>query len=109
MSEAGSSTPPGLSQAELTVLTETFRLLGDPSRLRILLCCLDATKSVSQICEATGLSQSLVSHHLRLLRAARLVRGERRSKHVFYELADQHVRDILADMITHIGEDHDDH
>ena len=61
------------SSQELNFLAETFRLLGDPSRLKILLHCEDGPKSVTDISEALELSQSLVSHHLRLLRGARLV------------------------------------
>jgi DNA-binding transcriptional ArsR family regulator len=94
-----------LSQQELTTLFETFRLLGDPNRLKILLCCLDGPTSASQISEKLNLSQSLVSHHLRLLRSARLVRGERQSKKVFYKIDDEHVSGILNDMISHIGEE----
>lgn len=95
-----------LAQHELTTLSETFRLLGDPSRLKILVCCSGGPRSVSEIAEIAELSQSLVSHHLRLLRAARLVLGVRQSKNVFYEIADKHVSDMLAEMINHIGEDH---
>lgn len=93
------------SQQELTTLSETFRLLGDPSRLKILLYCSDGSRSVSEISEDLELSQSLVSHHLRLLRGAKLVRGVRQSKNVFYEIADEHVSDMLHDMISHIGEE----
>ena len=75
---------------------------------RILLFCLPGPKSVGDIVESLGLSQTLVSHHLRLLRGARLVRGERRSKQVFYEVADSHVSDMLIDMATHIDEEHFD-
>lgn len=99
---------PSLSQHDVTVLAETFRLLGDPTRLRILLFCLPGPKSVGDIVESLDLSQTLVSHHLRLLRGARLVRGERRSKQVFYEVADSHVSDMLIDMAIHIDEDHAD-
>ncbi len=102
-------TKPPVASQDLIVLSETFRLLGDPSRLRILLHCVDGPKAVSDIAEALDLSQSLVSHHLRLLRGARLVKGERQSKQVFYEIADNHVSDMLQDMVTHIGEEHDDH
>jgi DNA-binding transcriptional ArsR family regulator len=90
---------------EMTILAETFRLLGDPTRLRILFSCMAQAQSVGDIAAGLGLSQSLVSHHLRLLRGARLVRGERRAKQVFYALADRHVSDMLADMATHIAED----
>ncbi len=99
---------PPLSQHDLSILAETFRLLGDPSRLRILLHCADGARAVSDIAQALELSQSLVSHHLRLLRGARLVKGERQSKQVFYTIADHHVGDMLRDMIIHIGEEHDD-
>ena len=90
---------------ELTVLAETFRLLGDPTRLRILFFCLEGPKSVGEIAAGLDLSQSLVSHHLRLLRGARLVRGNRQAKQIFYELADKHVSDMLADMAHHVGEE----
>lgn len=57
-----------LSQNYVTILAETFRLLGDPSRLRIMLSCMKGSSSVGDIAESLELSQSLVSHHLRLLR-----------------------------------------
>lgn len=97
-----------LSQNEITILAETFRLLGDPSRLRILLSCLAGPISVGDIAERLDLSLSLVSHHLRLLRGARLVKGERQAKQIFYQIADQHVSQVLQDMATHISEDHAD-
>lgn len=95
-----------LSHNEITILAETFRLLGDPSRLRILLCCLPGPISVGDIAQKLDLSHSLVSHHLRLLRGARLVKGERRAKQIFYEIADHHVSHVLQDMAIHIAEDH---
>lgn len=69
-----------MSQSDVAVLAETFRLLGDQSRLKILLQCMHGSVAVGDIAEALDLSQSLVSHHLRLLRGARLVRGERQAK-----------------------------
>lgn len=104
----GQSEAPAPSTQDTTILAETFRLLGDPTRLRILFFCIARPQSVGDIAEGLGLSQSLVSHHLRLLRGARLVRGERRAKQVFYALADRHVSDMLADMASHIAEEHDD-
>lgn len=88
-------------------LADLFRLLGDPSRLRIVIACLDAPVAVSAIAEGLGLSLSLVSHHLRLLRAARLVRGLREGKQVFYQVADHHVRGMITDMLEHIAEEAD--
>ncbi|WP_127145821.1 ArsR/SmtB family transcription factor [Pelagibacterium montanilacus] len=94
---------------DITILSETFRLLGDPTRLRILFFCLPGPRSVGDIASSLDLSQTLVSHHLRLLRAARLVRSQRQSRQVFYELADDHVTGMLVDMATHINEDHGSH
>jgi ArsR family transcriptional regulator len=78
--------------------------MGDPSRLRIILTCARQSISVNDIAEKLELTQSLVSHRLRLLRAARLARGERRGKQVFYCLADSHVRRVIADMVDHVME-----
>lgn len=89
----------------LDIVAETFRLLGDPTRLRILIACAEGPVAVSQLAERTGASPSLVSHHLRLLRAARLVRGIRHERFVHYELLDRHVAHVLADMIAHARED----
>ena len=94
------------SDAQISVIAETYRLLGDPTRLRVLLACLAAPIAVGDIAKTVNASPSLVSHHLRLLRAARLVRGTRRNKQVFYETADQHIARMLADMIEHAMEDH---
>ena len=95
------------SDSQIAVIAETYRLLGDPTRLRVLLACLDAPIAVGEIARTVNASPSLVSHHLRLLRAARLVRGTRRNKQVFYQAADEHIARMLADMIEHAMEDHD--
>ncbi|ATD66128.1 MULTISPECIES: metalloregulator ArsR/SmtB family transcription factor [Luteimonas] len=94
----------GPDDTRLAFLAETFRLLGDPTRLRVLLTCLDGPVAVGEIARRTGASQPLVSHHLRLLRGARLVRGQRQARQVFYEADDAHVRDMLRDMLDHAGE-----
>ncbi|MBL4615084.1 MAG: winged helix-turn-helix transcriptional regulator [Magnetovibrio sp.] len=88
-----------------TELAEIFRLLGDANRLSIVLSCLDTPIGVGDLAKSLGLSQSLVSHHLRLLRAARLVRGERDGKFVRYVAADDHVRAMLKNMTAHIDEE----
>ncbi len=91
-------------QQEVAELAEVFHLMGDPSRLSILLVVLDGPRAVGEIAAATGLSASLVSHHLRLLRAGRLVRAERRGKQVFYTVDDAHIRSVLTDMAEHVAE-----
>jgi len=85
-------------------LADIFRLLGENSRLRIALFCLDRPRAVTEISDGLGLSISLVSHHLRLLRAARLLRAERRGRQVLYLTADEHVRCVLLDMVEHVNE-----
>ncbi len=96
---------PGMdSEENVSQLADLFSLMGDTSRLRIILCCLHEPISVSDIASQLGLSQSLVSHHLRLLKAARMVRSERRGKQVFYTAADHHVQCVIADMAAHIAE-----
>lgn len=92
------------AEVDVEAVATMFRLLGDPTRLRILIACTGSPRSVGEIAQATGASQSLVSHHLRLLRAARLVRGHRAARQVFYRAADEHVTHMLADIIAHSRE-----
>lgn len=95
------------TEAEIAIVAETFKLLGDPTRLKILLACLDNPMAVGDIARHIDASQSLVSHHLRLLRGARLVRGTRHARHIHYEADDHHIRHVVGDMIAHAIE-HDD-
>jgi DNA-binding transcriptional ArsR family regulator len=92
------------SEEDVSQLADLFSLMGDTSRLRIILTCLHSPISVSDIAEKLELSQSLVSHHLRLLRAARIVCSERRGKQIFYVAADAHIQCVIEDMVAHIGE-----
>lgn len=85
-------------------LADVFRLMGDPTRLRIILASLDDPISVGDIATRLDLSPSLVSHHLRLLKAARVLRGERRGKRIFYSALDAHIRCVIDDMVAHVGE-----
>jgi DNA-binding transcriptional ArsR family regulator len=106
MKESRSPLTIGESDHRVPELADLFSLMGDPSRLRIIIVCLHEQISVSDIAERLELSQSLVSHHLRLLRAARMVRSERRGKQVFYTAADEHVQCVIEDMATHVAEPH---
>jgi DNA-binding transcriptional ArsR family regulator len=92
------------SDGAIAQLADLFHLLGDPTRLRIVLACVATPIAVSDIAAALQLSSSLVSHHLRLLRAARIVKSERQGKQVFYSAADKHISGVLADMLEHIAE-----
>ena len=91
-----------IDQHQRAELAETFGLLSDPTRLAIVLACLDRKNSAGEIAEKLNVSPSLVSHHLRLLRAARMLRSERKGKQVFYEMSDTCVYDILNIMINHL-------
>ena len=65
----------------------------------------DEPIAVGDIAAQLDLSSSLVSHHLRLLRAARIVKADRQGKQVFYSAADKHISSVLADMLEHIAEE----
>ncbi len=92
---------------QLIELSEVFKLLGDPTRLAILIACMETEKTVGEIVKLTNASQSLVSHHLRLLRGARLVKPRRDGRHMFYQAHDEHIACTLRDMIDHVNEEED--
>ncbi|MCS6890583.1 MAG: metalloregulator ArsR/SmtB family transcription factor [Rhodovarius sp.] len=89
---------------QVAELAEMFRLMSDPTRLKIILACVDAPAAVGEMAERLSISGSLVSHHLRLLRAARLLQAERRGRQVFYVVGDPHIRSMLSDMVDHVAE-----
>ncbi len=95
-----------LCEDDALELAEIFHLLGDASRLRIVYACLAGPVSAGVLASGLGLSPSLVSHHLRLLKAARILTSERRGRQIFYSALDDHIRDMLRDMVIHIKEDH---
>ena len=97
-----------LTDDQTVEIAEIFRLMGDPTRLKILIYCLHGPVAVGDLAQLTGASQSLVSHHLRLLRAARILRAERRGKKVYYTAADDHIRTVVGDMIDHVAEPTED-
>lgn len=98
-----------LRGADLDEVANVFGLLGEVNRLRIVLACIDGPKGVGEIAEEAGISPSLASHHLRLLRSARLLRPQRAGKTVTYELDDDHVRDVVRIMVAHVCDPHEHH
>jgi len=94
-----------INEDEVVELAEMFRLMSDPTRLKIILACLDEPASVGAMAERLDISASLVSHHLRLLRAARLLQADRRGRMVFYVVGDPHIRSMLTDMADHVAEE----
>ena len=87
------------------ILAEMFRLMGDHTRLHIVvLICARGRVAVGDIAAALGASPSLISHHLRLLRALRIVRAQRDGRRVYYSPADGHIERVIEDMATHVAE-----
>ncbi len=96
--------PTRIPDDQVVELAEMFRLMSDPTRLKIILACVDAPAAVGEMADRLAISGSLVSHHLRLLRAARLLQSDRRGRQVFYVVGDPHIRSMLADMVDHVAE-----
>ena len=92
------------SEDTLYDLTELFRIFGDSTRVRILYVLFEAEMCVCDIAMLLGLTQSAVSHQLRALKNARLVKSRRDGKTVFYSLADDHVKTIINQGMEHILE-----
>ena len=85
-------------------LTELFRIFGDSTRVRILYVLLESEMCVCDLAMLLGMTQSAISHQLRALKNARLVRSRREGKTVFYTLADDHVKTILDQGLEHVAE-----
>lgn len=88
-------------------LSQLFKALGDPTRLRILYLLGDDEMRATKISETLGLEQSAVSHQLRKLFDLRLVKKRKERNTVIYSQADSHVLQILTDAFTHIKEEDD--
>lgn len=93
------------SPTEIARSVEIFKAFGDQTRYRILFVLFTNQLSVNEIAQAVGLSQSAVSHQLKILRQARLVCGRRDGQKVLYSLADQHIMRIFEQLKEHINED----
>jgi ArsR family transcriptional regulator, lead/cadmium/zinc/bismuth-responsive transcriptional repressor len=88
---------------QVAELADVFGLLADPGRLRVLVALLEGEMCVCDLAAAAGASESAASHHLRLLRAHRVVQVRRSGRMAYYRLADAHVRLLLDIALTHIG------
>lgn len=85
-------------------LAELFKVFGDSTRIRILYALFEAEMCVGDIALLLGLSQTAVSHQLRVLKINKLVKGRKEGKIVFYSLADDHVRRMIDQGMEHIAE-----
>jgi ArsR family transcriptional regulator len=93
-----------LGIASVAALAETFKVLGDATRVRILDALSRSELCVCDIAQLLGLSESAVSHQLRLLRGMRLVRARRDGRMVFYTLDDQHIVRLFEQGMEHVEE-----
>lgn len=91
-------------ETELYDLAELFKIFGDSTRIRILFVLFEAEVCVCDLAQALGMTQSAISHQLRILKQNKLVKSRREGKSVFYSLADEHVRTIIAQGCEHIKE-----
>ncbi len=85
-------------------LAELFKIFGDSTRIKILYALFEAEMCVCDIARLLNMTQSAISHQLRLLKQSKLVKNRRDGKTVYYSLADEHVRSIVAQGMEHIEE-----
>ena len=97
--------PESLPDEELLYdLADLFKVFGDTTRIKILYALMGSERCVADIADIIGATQSAVSHQLRTLKQARLVKFQRDGKNVIYSLSDDHVYTMLAQGMTHICE-----
>ena len=92
------------TEEELFSLSELFKVFGDSTRIRILYVLFETELCVCDIANLLGMNVSAISHQLRVLKQARLVKFRRSGKTVFYSLADDHIHSILGQGMDHVRE-----
>ena len=91
-------------ETELYDLAELFKIFGDSTRIKILYDLFQGEKNVTEICDDLEMNQSAVSHQLKILKVSKLITSRRDGKAVYYRLADEHVKTIIAMGKEHIEE-----
>ena len=94
----------GVSEEELLELADLFKMFADSTRIKILYDLFDGEKNVTEICEDIEMNQSAVSHQLKALKTAKLIKSRRSGKAIYYSLDDDHVKTIIAMGKEHIEE-----
>lgn len=89
----------------LTEVAELFKVLGDRTRTRILHALFETEMCVCDLAYVLGMTQSAISHQLRVLKQAKLVKNRKEGKVVYYSLADHHVKHIFDQAFQHVNED----
>jgi DNA-binding transcriptional ArsR family regulator len=95
-----------LSSRTADALATTFRVLGDATRVKMLVALSGGERSVGALADVVGMSESAVSHQLRVLRDARIVKARRAGRLVYYSLDDHHVQSLVAQALQHVAEPH---
>ena len=86
---------------QVHLAAETFRMLSDPTRIKVLWALLQGESSVACLAELAGAAPTAVSQHLAKLRLAGLVKGRREGTFIYYSAADDHVRRLLTQVLMH--------
>lgn len=92
------------SEETMQGLAEFYKVFGDPTRIKILCTLFQSELCVCDLAEVTGMTQSAISHQLRVLKQMKLVKNRREGKIVYYSLADAHIQSILNQGMEHIAE-----
>ena len=92
------------AEGEISDLSDLFKVFGDSTRLKILFVLFEAEVCVCDLAELLSMTQSAISHQLKVLKQSKLVNSRREGKSIFYSLADGHVRSIIAQGREHIEE-----
>jgi ArsR family transcriptional regulator len=96
------SPPASLTDDQALQIAEVFSALGDTSRVKIIAALLNGPMNVQSLAEWVGITESGVSHHMRVLRQLRLVHPRKEGRSVFYSLEDQHVTDLFLRIMEHV-------
>lgn len=91
-----------VSKDTLSVMAETFNLLGDPTRLRVVQALSRGELCVCDLASMLGVGRTAISNHLRLLRTMRLVTYRREGKLAYYSLTDDHIKNLLSECLEHV-------
>ena len=93
-----------INEDELYDLAELFKVFGDSTRIRILFVLFEKSLSVCDIANELNMTQSAISHQLKILKQSKLIKGQRDGKNIIYSLADDHVKSIISQGIEHVEE-----